>query len=342
MQVVYLVVNAIPNNNFSSLYISIGAALDNALGNFIPVYEEQVRKRKSLGDKAEKIRELVQKYNIGIIIFDEIQLIDFKNANEKSFESLLTLCNRTKVAIGVIGTEDAHEKMFSSVLRKARRTGALINANRYCSDYNYFKYIAQNLFKYQWFDKHVPLTVELFETLLECSKGIVDQLIGIYMFMQIDYLKSNNKPEIDREFILKVVNRHYPGIRKILNNLDKNPFESDKTRAEITKKANSEMISIFRNTQDEYKESVLNSNSRTSEDLCRRVVHNVQNIFDEYSSSDIINAYNKVLNIKDNKNLGEKKLTQETIKILTSSPAPKEKKTKKPKLTSLQLDRYNK
>lgn len=114
-QITYLVVNCIANSNFSALYQGVGDAIDKALGNMSPVYAREIERKRGLGAKADTIRQYVERFAIGIIIFDEIQLIDFEHARENSFDSLLTLANRTKVAIAVVGTEDAREKMFKEL-----------------------------------------------------------------------------------------------------------------------------------------------------------------------------------------------------------------------------------
>ena len=112
-QIVYLVVNCVANSNFSALYEGIGAAIDRAFGNITPTYAAEISKTATLGKKAEKIKGFIDKFGIGAIIFDEIQLIDFNSTRENSFESLLTLVNRTKMALIVVGTEDAKSKMFT-------------------------------------------------------------------------------------------------------------------------------------------------------------------------------------------------------------------------------------
>lgn len=178
-QITYLVVNCIPNSNFSALYDGIGDAIDKALGNIKPIYSAEIMKIRTLGAKAERIREYVEKFAIGIIIFDEIQLIDFSHTRENSFDSLLTLSNRTKVATAVVGTEYAKAKMFKT-LRTARRVGNVINGNMYCTDRNFFCFLVNELFRYQWFDKPVTVSEEITDALYDVTKGIVDQLIGIY------------------------------------------------------------------------------------------------------------------------------------------------------------------
>ena len=52
-QVVYLVVNCIPNSNFSALYEGIGDALDKAFHNTRPLYADRIRRTGGLGKKME-------------------------------------------------------------------------------------------------------------------------------------------------------------------------------------------------------------------------------------------------------------------------------------------------
>ena len=93
-------------------------------------------------------------FAIGCIIFDEIQLLDFSGQKESTYESLLTVVNKTKVAIMAVGTEDAYSKMFPN-LRMSRRTGAFIEANAYCENKQYFATIVSNLMKFQWMDEKI-------------------------------------------------------------------------------------------------------------------------------------------------------------------------------------------
>ena len=170
-QITYLVVNCVPNSNFSALYEGIGDAIDKALNNIIPIYSKAIAKVNGLGKKAELVKEYVEKFGVGIIIFDEIQFIDFEHTRENTFNSLLTLSNRTKVAIAVVGTEDARDKMFKE-LRTSRRIGMMINGNLYCENKDYFTFLVKTLFRYQWFDSPVTVTNEIIDALYDATKGI--------------------------------------------------------------------------------------------------------------------------------------------------------------------------
>ena len=71
-QIVYLKVVCPQGSNFNVLYTEIGKQIDLALGNVIPIYEEMIAKKKNLGKKAQEVEKLIELFNIGIIIFDEI------------------------------------------------------------------------------------------------------------------------------------------------------------------------------------------------------------------------------------------------------------------------------
>lgn len=55
--------------------------------------------------------------------------------------------------------------------------------------------------------------------LILISKGIIDQIIKIYMHMQLEYVRSKIKPQIDMEFVSNVVKKSFPGTLIHLKNL---------------------------------------------------------------------------------------------------------------------------
>lgn len=314
-QITYLVVNCIPNSNFSALYDGIGDAIDKALGNIKPIYSAVIMKIRTLGAKAERIREYVEKFAIGIIIFDEIQLIDFSHTRENSFDSLLTLSNRTKVATAVVGTEDAKAKMFKT-LRTARRVGNVINGNMYCTDRNFFYFLVNELFRYQWFDKPVTVSEEITDALYDVTNGIVDQLISIYIYMNIDFLNRKKKPEINSKYIYAVTNKHFAGLRDVLENLDSD--FSDYLMQEIKENAKLELDKI----EDEAKqlkeaEKILNNNSSEEKVQIKNVVANITAIYDEYTPTQIEDAFKKVIRKKSSVGKAEREISKLVIEQLT-------------------------
>ena len=337
-QITYLVVNCIPNSNFSALYDGIGDAIDKALGNIKPIYSAEIMKIRTLGAKAERIREYVEKFAIGIIIFDEIQLIDFSHTRENSFDSLLTLSNRTKVATAIVGTEDAKAKMFKT-LRTARRVGNVINGNMYCMDKKFFYFLVNELFRYQWFDKPVTVSEEITDALYDVTKGIVDQLIGIYIYMNIDYLNKKKKPEINSTYIYAVTNKHFAGLRDVLENLDSD-FNNELMQ-EINDNAKLELDKI----EDEAKqlkeaEKILNNNSSEEKVQIKNVVANITAIYDEYTPTQIEDAFKKVIRKKSSVGKAEREISKLVIEQLTKQQRTRSDLCKKNTPSVIQMQNF--
>lgn len=308
-QIVYLVVNCVANSNFSALYEGIGAVIDRALGNITPTYAAEISKTATLGKKAEKIKGFIDKFGIGAIIFDEIQLIDFSSTRENSFESLLTLVNRTKMALIVVGTEDAKSKMFKE-LRTARRVGPVISGDLYCGNKSFFSLLVRMLLRYQWFDKTIEATDEIIDALYDVTKGVIDQLISIYTAMHYEYLSRDDKRvKIDADFIRKVAKKYYPEMQYILKNLESIQATNNRILENIalkimdTKSQNTQMTTMVEEFEEKEKDDV----------ILKNVIKTINMIYD-YEEEKIRQEYKKLM--KKNSDLTEKEIAQEIIKAL--------------------------
>ena len=325
-QITYLVVNCIPNSNFSALYEGIGDAIDKALNNIVPVYAKAISRIHGLGKKAELVKEYVEKFGIGIIIFDEIQFIDFEHTRENTFNSLLTLSNRTKVAIAVVGTEDARDKMFRE-LRTSRRIGVMISGNLYCENKDYFKYLVKSLFRYQWFDTPVEVTNELIDALYDVTKGIVDQLIAIYSCMHYDYMSKKKKPMVDAKYVRNIANKFYPGIQTVLANLEstENMVELHNIREEAETKINALLDTA---KQEIEMQNLINTDTSMETIQLSNVVSIIKALYDEYSDAQIEAAYNKVIRRKSAQGKTEKEISRFVVEQLQRAPKRSKKKNK--------------
>lgn len=360
-QIVYLVVNCPPHSNFRELYKNIGTAIDRALGNIQPIYAAELGMGSSsnLGLLNDKVRELIELFGIGIIIFDEIQQLNFDSTTENSFQGLLHLCNRTKVAFGVVGTEDAREKIFGTFkilpdyikkskkskkeemaavignLRQARRLGVEIQADNYCDEYSLFRDIVIRLFEYQWFLKHIDPDEDMIKALYDCSKGIIDQLIGIYTFMQIDYIRKSRKPVVDANYVYATAEKHYKGIQKILSQIADPEYEAQ--RVELAKAADEEIDGIVKDAQaKESAEAVKQINqsgdaSRLAQ-LKSNVVAAIMTVTSDYTQDTIEQAFNRVIRTKSGQEAAsdQTKIVHLVFQKLSSGKTDKRPKTAKP------------
>lgn len=325
-QITYLVVNCIANSNFSALYEGIGDAIDKAFGNAQPVYALEIKKTMGLGNKAEKVRSFIELFGVGIIIFDEIQLIDFQHTKENSFDSLLTLANRTKVAIAVVGTEDARDKMFHE-LRTARRVGTMINGNRYCENREFFEYLVSQIFEYQWFKEPIEVTDKIIDALYDVTKGIIDQLVSIYSCMNIEAITARKKIEINADFIHHVADKYYPGIQDVLGSIECNAdtleFEN------IRKNADARISKLMDEAKQEQEMKKIKENSTAKPDVSlHNVASNIRTIYDDYTDNQIEEAYNKVIRKASSSGKTEKEITRLVVETLQKLPKKRVTKNK--------------
>lgn len=299
VQVVYLVVNCPPNSNIHGLFVNIGIAIDRALGNVEPFYEECMKSSKcrTIAGASSMVRRLIEQFAIGLIIFDEVQNISFNQGTDRSFESVLELVNETKVAFDIIGTEDAGEKLLTN-LRMTRRMGAEINANAYCGNRPTFDRIIDFIFQYQWFRNPVVPTKEIKDVMFRYTRGIIDQIIGLYTWMQIDYIlapaKRKERP-IDESYIRDVSEKHFAGMAKILQRAEYDP-EAEAKRVEMMRNADEAIRSIIekKKAEDELKGYEAMVGSHKDITALRDSVIEALLMTTAYADQTIRNAFNSV------------------------------------------------
>ncbi len=337
-QIVWLHVNATANSNFSLLYDSIGRAIDRALNNLTPIYENEMKKTRGLGAKYSKIREFVEKFRIGIIILDEIELMDTVSTRENSLETLMTLSNETGVAIAVVGTEDAYQGLFSK-RRTARRTGILIQGSSYCENMKRFMFILKSLFSITWFkpesvswlkketdengnDKitlgDIPKDIE--KVFYQKTDGVISDIIGIYKEVVREYVRQHSifgkYPVVDAEFIKQTADKYFEGLRQIAEKINETKL--------LNKQVREQALNLL-NTPDEIMESeeserrfdnTVNSEIFHKEALMRENVITIISREGEYSKSSIGHAFLKAIANKNIETLSIQKAVEETLKIL--------------------------
>ncbi|MCH4183421.1 MAG: ATP-binding protein [Prevotella sp.] len=347
-QIVYLVVNCPPHSNFRGLYKNIGIEIDRALGNIIPVYEKELDAGGSgnLARYTEKVRHYIEQFAIGVIVFDEVQNINFNSSTENSFESLLELTNETKVAFGVVGTEDAKEKIFSNH-REARRLGTQIKADSYCSNRNIFNQIAMSLFEYQWFKEPIEPSEEILDSLYEYSKGIIDQLVGIYQCMQADYITAHRKPTIDAEYVKKTARKHYPGIETILSSLDIST-DAEQKRVELTLSAAQQLEATSQAARaayemHKYTDSLGNNDVKENRRVRDEVVQTIKTVAgDKYNDATIRKAFNQIIATQAGKKAASDitELTRLVFANLQTKPTDRRAHYIKPKVNTEKAVRF--
>lgn len=325
-QITYVVVSCAANSNFKAVYEGIGRAIDKALGILDSSfsYEYQVKKANSLAAKEALIARYIELFGIGCIILDEIQLIDFESTKENSFEGLMTLANKTKVAIAAVGTEDAYQKMFTKQ-RTSRRLGNEIVASSYCENKKYFALLCKKLFETRLFGTEVELTTEIVDELYRCSAGIIDQLISLFSFMVIDYYNAKNYPEVNAEYVRKKAEKHFPGIVKILTDM-KNPL-NDKKRMELVRQSTLALEEMQKEEErKKYEQSLVGGGLDDAMDrsnLISQVCEAIAYMTDDYNRLTIEKETESVLNTKAGKAMNVKELSRKVLSRLKGKKSDK-------------------
>lgn len=217
IQIPILLVHMSENNNFHGLYQRIGYQIDKTLGNTASAYENELgRKGDSLSVKFNKLQKIINIFNIGILIIDEIELIDISHTKEGTLETFLSLSNLTGIAIGVIGTEDAFGKLFKRP-RTTRRIGELINADSYCSSKPKVKAILSTL--YQYLPEEESLDEACVNAYYTESGGVIAYITKIFVYVakELAKQKSKNKSATTTPKLIHTISKQKLAGKKILD-----------------------------------------------------------------------------------------------------------------------------
>ena len=121
----------------------------------------------------------------------------------------------------------------------------------------------------KWFNEYTPkMPKEVGEALFLVTKEVIDQVTKIYSHMQLKYIRSEDKPIIDRNYVIEIAEKYYPGTLKIL----KNKLVSTITKEE-EKGLNSKEMKVF----DELKRIFLITNEIYNDDKITNAVRIASN-----------------------------------------------------------------
>ena len=240
VQILYIVVNCTKKSNFRALYECIGEAIDVALGNIKPVYKQELtcKQKDNLGVVNNKLRNIIERLCIGMIILDEFQNMSLDSSSENSMDSLLFLGNETKVVFGVVGTRFSKNFLNKADdLKSRRRLGVEIPADSYCQSELFIYSFIDWLFQFQLFMPFVEPSNEIKEVLMECSAGIIDQIVSIFSFMNTDFIMrpASKKPVINGSYVREIANKYFPSMQRLLKKMTLTQLEEEELRREKQK-----------------------------------------------------------------------------------------------------------
>ena len=122
------------------------------------------------------------------------------------------------------------------------------------------------------------------------------------MFMNLDYMNATRKPTIDANYVYKVSDRHYPGVRALLDEIDE--AEAERARAELAKQGAQEMMDLIDVEKQKRAEAASKNvlGDVTFEQAVKakqHVVSLIKDVDDTYSSLEIEKVCDRVLTTKE-------------------------------------------
>ena len=340
-QIVYLIVNVVPNSNFKALYKEIARAIDKALGYSEPFYESMIKRGTTLGDCAIFISKLFEKFSVGELFIDEIQLMSFNESKENSFQTLAVLSNETKTPLVAIGTESAVNKMFNQQWT-ARRIGASITSDRYCSNIEFFNLILSRLCVYQWGRKKGEFSDEARTLLYQKTNGIIAYLILMYARIQMDIVQNDPEDAYSPSQINRIAKLYFGWGEKFSHIQAKRSQNKINRSAEA--ESESEIQSDLHNDLDDaiQKEQINNLISNADQDenvneMRKFVIDRIGDITDDYNTETISNAFNVILSasLRKNEMLDQKQILRKTLERLKNGTTDLRPKAHKPSKETL-------
>lgn len=297
-QVVYVKLDCLANSNLRSLLDSFGSHIDELFGNTGNVYYNMIHKEKTLGGKSEAVIRLIKEFAIGLLVLDEVQMLEFDSGKESSYTSLMTIVNKTKVGLVSIGTDEAVAKLYG-YWHTARRAGVNVPADEYCLDDGFVMPIIAKLFKWRFFDKQMPLTADIMKAYRDCSGGTVEKLVSLHKEVVTDYIKNGKTATVDGDYIRSVAFRKWKNLETII---EKKTKEIEDFKKEWREKADSpEALKALVAIEKRYSKRItsLDEDEDARWDRILEMVRTVLEVNGEmYSEEKILSSMNEVSRLK--------------------------------------------
>ncbi|MGK0270505.1 MAG: hypothetical protein ACI88H_001151 [Cocleimonas sp.] len=225
-QITYLYIDFPHDGSLKTLCKNFFDALSHAIRK---PQTQWMERRESLDSMLAKMQAAAVRFNIGILIIDEFQ---FWRSQTKSSDQvigfLVSLINTIKLPVIFSGTPAAKGRLESNLALARRVTGFDVwdplqfQTHKDQENNQLWEYFVRKLWQFQYLSKpSVPLTAEISYTWFDCSQGILDIAIKLYIQVQLRAIKSK-KEELSSELFRKVYQDDFKPIHSIVNALRSN------------------------------------------------------------------------------------------------------------------------
>ena len=244
-QVPWLKLECPSNGSLKQLCKNFFVALDNRLGT---KYRKRYGKARTGPDElVAEMAHLSQLHGIGVLIIDEIQnlRVPSLDGEQEMLNFFVTLVNDVGIPVVLIGTPKAR-RLFAKDFSHARRSSGLgsVSWPPMKPDANWEE-LTTLLWKYQWIKNKAALTDEIRQALYDCSQGVIDILIKLFVLCQWRAILTKTEV-ISVPLILQVYKDEFTAVHPMIAALksgdaDKIAMYGDLTMPDIEEK----MIQAF-------------------------------------------------------------------------------------------------
>lgn len=206
-QLVWLKLDCPHDGSVKGLCFQFFEAVDRAMGSeYFPKY---TKSRFTVDVLMVLMTQLVNLYQIGILIIDEIQHLSLAKGggSEKMLNFFVTLVNTIGIPVVMIGTTKAMS-ILQSEFRQARRgsgQGDLL-WDRMKNDISWQVFVA-SMWRHQWTKQKMLLTNEMRDSLYEESQGIIDIAVKLYVMVQIKAIATGRDTFEAKDFHMAAVEK---------------------------------------------------------------------------------------------------------------------------------------
>lgn len=235
MQVVWLKVPCPPQPSPKDLCINILQALDNAAGTD---YRARITQRMTLGYTRNITLEALKKYYVGLLVIDEIQNIVNHSQQERFFNFIVELSNTLKTPLVFVGTPKIN-RFLSKDFRILRRFGScgyfswekLTTEPLAPGKRSVFDVFCDELCMYNLTDNEQIISPQVRAALYDCSQGITDILVKLFMFTQIQCL-HHNRP-LNADAVRVVFEMYFSKLKPVISAMQRSDFKTLEKYADL-------------------------------------------------------------------------------------------------------------
>jgi len=184
IQIPYLILECPSHGSVKVLCRNFFTAVDNLAGT--EYIHRHVKSRTGTDDLIAAMSQVASTHGLGVLVIDEIQKLSIHRSggDEKMMNFFVTLVNMIGIPVVMVGTPKA-ERLFEEDFSLARRSSGLgmVAWDQMPEDSNW-NALLELLWNYQWLKNKVPLTADIRNVLYECSQGVIDILLKLFVLSQ--------------------------------------------------------------------------------------------------------------------------------------------------------------